>query len=230
MSHRRRSQRAIFSGPQAARSIRLSLGEAASAPFFRPAEGRASLEGHLHPPSAPARRFRASETASPRGPDPASTHPVAAVHVVGLHHDVIRVRARQERRQPPISSGRAMRPNGTSAPTRRFFSLNGGFSQRAKRASTSSQCSLSTTPGAMAFTLVPCRIRFSPALWVMEMTAALDAQYAATSGSPRRPACGAKLIDLAGPGAAESSSSPPLAAWTAALPRSPRRPGDGSRA
>ena len=38
------------------------------------------------------------------------------------------------------------------------------------------QCSPSTTPGAIAFTLIPCSIRFKPADWVSEITAALVAQ------------------------------------------------------
>ena len=76
---------------------------------------------------------------------------------------------------PVRSSAVPMRPKGTSAPTRRFFSPSGRFSYLAKSASTPSQCSPSTTPGAMALTLIPCRMRFSPADWVRLMTAAFEA-------------------------------------------------------
>src|SRR3984957_6493487 len=74
--------------------------------------------------------------------------------------------------RPPISSGRAICPKGTDAPTTRFFSPGFSLSYLANIASTWSQCSLSTTPGAMPFTLMRCLMRSRPALCVRLMTAA----------------------------------------------------------
>ncbi len=52
----------------------------------------------------------------------------------------------------------------------------------------------STTPGEIAFTLMPCLIRSSPADWVRLITVALVAQLMVTSDSPRRPAWLAMLM------------------------------------
>ncbi len=105
-------------------------------------------------------------------------------------------------RPPGTSPARLFPPaepcarSGRLEPTRRFFSPAASPSCRANNKSTLSQCSFSTTPGAIAWTLMPCLIKSRPALCVRLITAALDAQYTATRASPRRPAREAKLMIL----------------------------------
>ena len=129
------------------------------------------LGGHAVSSSSSPRRCRRS--ARPHSPRP--------------HRQGTRQGPRSPRAAPCARSARRL-PRGASS--RQAEALP----RRAKRASTSSQCSASTTPGAIAFTLIPWRIRSSPALCVRLITAAFDAQYTPTSASPRRPACEAKLM------------------------------------
>ena len=77
---------------------------------------------------------------------------------------------------PVRSVGTAKRPKGTFEATSAFFWPMALPSSFANIESTCSQCSPSTTPGAMALTLIPCLIKFRPADWVIEITAAFVEQ------------------------------------------------------
>ncbi len=106
-----------------------------------------------------------------------STHPVAAVDIVGLGDDVFGVVAGQEHRH----AGQVLRlcPCGRKAPPRRPAassrpSAGSRIWRTAHRHGPNAR--RRRRPARCALTLMRCLIRSSPADWVSEMTAALVAQ------------------------------------------------------